>query len=742
MLRADPAAQRSMRRTTRDTWLDHGILAVAFAVLLGGFDHVIKGGDWWLTTVLIAVLGGLTCAILRAVGVRWVAPIALVVELVALAWIFVPSTLIAIVPTPSTLQAFGSLLRVANNTIVEEQAPVAASQPVVFLLAGAFGLLVIVADELLERPRSAATIGALLLAVFLTPAMIAGRTPSVWMFIVVAALWLVILRSRTRQRATGNWQARVPVLLVAAAALGVTIVLPPALPDITAVAAAWGKPPPSVFGRGINPILQLGQNLRRNSSTVALTYTTTSPTPPYLKVATLRDFTGKTWKPSGTSGKDRFEGQVGLHQDIKAHEDTTKITIKNLRSVLLPVPYPAEDVTGLDGTWLFQRMGQTIKAQNTDTHGQTYAVKSLTIQPTADQMRQLVTVVGPTLKPFVALPPNMPAIIGDTARQVTSNASTDYDKALALQKYLRDGSFTYSTTAPVAHGYDGNGVGVIAEFLKRKQGYCVHFSSAMAVMARTLGIPSRVAVGYAPGKVTGSAGGKNVYQNTSDDLHAWTELYFEGAGWIGFEPTPGVGSPTAFAEAAGTPVPDDVNNGNSLNKPGEAAQPTPTGNQGSATTPTTQTASRTAAATAGGLVLLLLIPWLLRLARRRWRLRDGAASPDRLWLELEDAAHDFGVSRDGAETPRGFAARLLDRPGIDATALESLLHIVEVTRFARRGAAGEPRPSGIGDLRAVLASLRVGATRVERLRAVVLPRSLAPRSSVTRAMRARPVTSH
>jgi transglutaminase-like putative cysteine protease len=725
MLRADPSTQHSVRRTARDTWLDHGILAVALAVLLGGFDYVLDGGDWWITTVLVAVLAGLTCGVLRAVGVRWVAPIAVVVELIALAWIFVPSTLLAIFPTPSTLQAFGSLLKTAQNTIVIEQAPVAASKPVVFLLAGAFGLLVIIADELLERSRSAVTVGGLLLAVFLTPAMIAGRTPSVWTFVVVAGLWLLILRSRTRQRTTGNWQARLPVLLVAGAALGVTVVLPPVMPDITAVAAAWGKPPPSVFGKGINPILQLGQNLRRSSATVALTYTTTSATPPYLKVATLRDFTGKTWKPSGTSGKDRFEGQVGLHQDIKAHEDTTKITIRNLRSNLLPVPYPAEDVTGLEGTWLFQRMGQTIKAEHGDTHGQKYAVKSLAIEPTAKQMRQLVTVVGPSLQPFVALPSKMPAIIADTARKVTSNAPTDYDKALALQKYLRDGDFTYSTTAPVAHGYDGNGIDVIAAFLKQKQGYCVHFSSTMAVMARTLGIPSRVAVGYAPGKIIGSSGGKNVYQNTSDDLHAWTELYFEGAGWIGFEPTPGVGSPTAFAEAAGDKAPADTTNGNTLNKPGDTGQSNQADSKNAGATPaTSETASRTAGVTSASLLLVLLIPWLLRLLRRRWRMRPGARSPDRLWRELEDTAQDFGIPASLADTPRGFANRLRGRPGIDTDALDRLLRRVERTRYSRDGFHED---SGVQDLRLVISSVQSGASRAERLRAAALPRSLAGR---------------
>ncbi|MCW2750461.1 MAG: hypothetical protein JWR83_1571 [Aeromicrobium sp.] len=725
MLRADPSAQRAMRRTARDTWLDHGILAVAFAVLLRGFDHVIEGGDWWITTVLVALLAGLTCGVLRGLGVRWVAPIAFVVELLALAWIFVPSTLLVIFPTPSTLQEFGSLLRAAHATIVIEQAPVAASKPVVFLLAGAFGLLVIVADELLERGRSAVTIGALLLAVFITPAMIAGRTPSVWGFIVVAALWLFILRSRTRQHTTGSWQTRAPVLLVATAALGVTLVLPPVMPDITAVAAEWGRPPPSVFGQGINPILQLGQNLRRNSATVALTYTTTSATPPYLKVATLRDFTGKTWKPSGTSINDRFEGQVGLHQDIKAHEDTTKITIKNLRGVLLPVPYPAEDVSGLQGTWLFQRMGQTIKAEHGDTRGQTYAVKSLTIEPTAKQMRQLVTVVGPSLRPFVALPKHMPAIIGDTARQVTSNATTDYDKALALQNYLRGGAFTYSTTAPVAHGYDGNGVDVIAAFLKQKQGYCVHFSSTMAVMARTLGIPSRVAVGYAPGKVLGSTGSKTVYQNTSDDLHAWTELYFEGAGWVGFEPTPGVGTPTAFAEAPGAKTPSDTTNGNNFNQPGVTGQSSqPDSKNAGATSATPATASRTAGVTTVSLLMLLFIPWLIRVTRRRWRMRPGVPSPDRLWRELEDTAQDYGIPASLADTPRGFASRLRARPGVDTDALDRLLQRVERTRYSRDGS---PDDNGVDDLRSVIASVKTGASRVDRVRAATLPRSLAGR---------------
>ena len=165
-------------------------------------------------------------------------------------------------------------------------------------------------------------------------------------------------------------------------------------------------------------------------------------------------------------------------------------------------------------------------------------------------MRDLTAGPGPGKKAYLELPDDMPEVIGDTAREITEDEDTDYDKVLALQRYFRAGSFRYSETAPVAEDYDGNGVDVIAKFLEAKSGYCVHFSSAMAVMARTLDIPSRIAVGYAPGSTSGFNDGKTRYENTSDDLHAWTEIYFDGVGWVRFDPTPSVGSPTAFVEPA------------------------------------------------------------------------------------------------------------------------------------------------------------------------------------------------
>ena len=321
---------------------------------------------------------------------------------------------------------------------------------------------------------------------------------------------------------------------------------------------------------------------------------------------------------------------------------------------MLPVPYVAQETQGLEGAWRYERMGMTVRSDSSDSRGQAYTVSSLTISPTADQVRQMTTVVGPSLQPFVTLPYDVPSSIINTARDVTASARTDYDKALALQDYLRTGGgFRYSETAPVADNYDGNGLDVVATFLKRKAGYCVHFASAMAVMARTIGIPSRIAIGYAPGRITGVKDGKTVYANTSDDLHAWTELFFEGAGWVRFDPTTSIGTATHLVESSGGSAsatnPRDRNLGDTAN--GGA-------NDSAGTAP------RTFAVTGAVVLMILAAPGLLRELRRRRRL--GSGTPDPLWRELEDVALDLGLDVPLTDTPRGFAARLGDRPGVDA----------------------------------------------------------------------------
>ena len=118
-------------------------------------------------------------------------------------------------------------------------------------------------------------------------------------------------------------------------------------------------------------------------------------------------------------------------------------------------------------------------------------------------------------------------------------SGTAYDKAERLRNWLR--TFTYSLQAP-GDGTDDSSQDVILQFLKERKGYCVQFASAMAVMARILGIPARVAVGFLPGHQDPVTGAWTV---TLKDAHAWPELYFQGIGWVRFEPTPASGSEQA-----------------------------------------------------------------------------------------------------------------------------------------------------------------------------------------------------
>jgi transglutaminase-like putative cysteine protease len=121
--------------------------------------------------------------------------------------------------------------------------------------------------------------------------------------------------------------------------------------------------------------------------------------------------------------------------------------------------------------------------------------------------------------------------IREIALQVpgVTTATDQLGVAQAIQQYLRNPDvFTYSATAPTPESGD-----MVLDFLTQREGYCVHFASAMVLMARTLDIPARLAIGYLPGVPEGDS-----YVVYGRDAHAWPELYFTGWGWVRFEPTP------------------------------------------------------------------------------------------------------------------------------------------------------------------------------------------------------------
>ncbi|MEO6116667.1 MAG: transglutaminase domain-containing protein, partial [Pseudolysinimonas sp.] len=274
------------------------------------------------------------------------------------------------------------------------------------------------------------------------------------------------------------------------------------------------------------------------------------------------------------------------------------------------------------------------------------------------------------------------------------------------------------------------------EFLQKKAGYCVHFASAMAVMARVLGIPSRVAVGFQPGQPTTKDGG-TIFNVSTHDLHAWPELYFQGIGWLRFEPTPSRGVLPSYSDpAAVAQLP--------TGSPSDAASATPTASANPSAAAgrdiPTDAANPAGNAAAGGfnatpLVLLILLGLLLAAGLApavgrtfvRWRreraIARGRDAATNAWAEVRDTARDHGWLAPETETAREFAARLSMVLADDSDRIAGFRGHVESTAYGRPDAASLSLP----ELRAVRRAIAGSVSPRERLRAIFLPASLLAR---------------
>ena len=171
-------------------------------------------------------------------------------------------------------------------------------------------------------------------------------------------------------------------------------------------------------------------------------------------------------------------------------------------------------------------------------------------------------VYNPTvLRQNTTIPKNLDPRIAKLALKVTANQKTMYDKMVALENYLRT-NYAYSLDIrPPA------GVEPVSWFLfgPDKKGFCNYYASAMSIMARTLGIPARVVVGYTNGHVDPKTN-QRVVMGT--DAHAWTQIYFAGYGWVNFEPSGGQFKPFERPKPhefqAGT-LPGSINTGSDIN---------------------------------------------------------------------------------------------------------------------------------------------------------------------------------
>ena len=607
-------------------------------------------------------------------------------------------------------------------------APLFPNPGATLLIVLGVALLAAVADWLAITAERPAWAIAAPLALHLVVAL-SLATPTLFHEFVLLAVGIALVlyaasphtvAARTGTRLT----AALTVAAMAIAGIGLTWVLGRAVP-------AFEPRRTSEPLQMSDPSLDLKRNLVQGSEEVVIRYRTESPGGTYLKLASLptlsvggfalsdvRVATGRMPAPPGSP-----PGQ----------ERTTSVEVLDFNSEWLPVPYaplsfdaPGEWGFALDSLDVMAMAGP---ARGQATAGISYEVRSLEVRPAAPAIASAGTGGAPNPDLTTHVPGQVSQRIRDLAHEVTQAAPTAGAKAQALEAYLRSDVFTYSTAPTTGVG---DGLATIDDFLfQSRRGYCEQFAGAMAIMARELGIPTRMAVGFVPGKQVGDA-----WEVSARDLHTWPELWLDGLGWVAFEPTPSRGT----AGTDGSPATAEPGGEEEPAVP--TAEPTTEPAAGEETPePEAPTATPAAPAVAINLLPLLLaalalvaagaaavlVPRLLRSRRRTVRLTGtGDARADTLsaWEEVREVVGDLRLDwPDGS--PRYAAERLVGSLGGDegaAAALRALAAASERALYDRRESYDLP-----GSWRDEVAGITAALTRTARERVNARPRRAARR---------------
>lgn len=746
-----------------------GATLLLLLVALTALGPLITGSGWWWASAIIAftVIGaGAGMRALRTPP-SLVPPLEVAALILALTLLFGGATSIALViPTPSTFDEFGALAEGARRTIEQQSVPAIPVPALVFAICVGVGLVAVLLDLIVQTVRLPALAAVPVLGPVLVPGLFVEAGAEVGALVLTAAAYLLLLRVDVRVRRSAELlqdderddapvviaPKRAPIVSTMGASLGLAAVgllaasvVTAATPSVSTSFLLGSGGPGTLFARGVSPYLELGRDLRRPNPVPAFTYISPDGERPYFTLLSVERLEGQVWAATdravdGDHTLDTLPRPDGLDEDVLAQPREITVDTEQMRTAWLPLPYPTSEVDGVRGSWFWDAGSLNVRSVDATTLEQRYRLTHLDVQPTVQQLRSAgEPATGAVAESTLELPDELPPIIAETAAQVTASAATRYDAAVAIQAFLRGSNFEYSERAPVDGGYDGGGFDVIAQFLEVRSGYCVHFASTMAVLAREIGIPARISVGYTSGTPTDQrVDGEVVLEVDSHDLHAWPELYFEGVGWVPFEPTPGRGTVPGYSRpGAGDESPGVIPSAPATG-PGSTGRPEgdPDRALGGATGGALLGADWLRGAGIAAIALLIvlspaLIRWGLRIGRRR-RIRSGPSPADAAWRELASTAIDLGVAVDDRRTARALADELLARPAFDgadppddASALRRLRDAVERERYAQATVADDTARDVIaGDLAAVEAALRADAPASRRVEAALLPRSL------------------
>ncbi|MBY8872791.1 DUF3488 and transglutaminase-like domain-containing protein [Micromonospora sp. PLK6-60] len=755
----------------RWTWLIEATLAVAVVAGVAALTRLVRAPLWGQ---ILGMLAGL---------------------LLALTWIFPGGTeALLFLPTPATFAHFGELLSASAQDMRSYGVKVPDTEPLLFITVLGIGGVAVLVDVLAVGLRRPALAGLPMLAIYSVPVAVYVDSVPALPFAIGAAgyLWLLISDNVDRVRRFGRrftgegrdidvWEAsplaaagrRLAVLGVALA-----VALPLAVPGMTGGllnsfnsgtgdGTGTGRPGQGSPSR-IDLFAALSGQLNQTQVMDLVKVTTTDPDPFYLRLGVVDDLRPNgfqarppTGQPANRTLPDPSERTArGVVQ--RTYRATVEVS-KNLNMPMLPVytePVRTED---LSGAWLYDPNMQILFSNRDNSRGKRYAFDFVRSTYSPELLRQVRPL--PSDHPIKRLTVT-PAVrqVDALVKELVQGKQTEYDKVLAIYDHFSaSNGFSYRVTTE-----EGSSGEEIVDFLTNKVGYCQQYAAAMAWLVRAAGIPARVAVGF----TRGSSAEGNTYTLTNRNLHAWTEVYFDGMGWVPFDATPayGVQGSTRSAWAPDVDAPEPA-------APAPGASGAPAGVDPSTGAQQRDNADRDPDSglslgageqapqapvwpwwVAGGLALLLLLafPALRRLALRRRRQAsrrparpavstavDGAAPGDArmvvlgadedraradahaAWDELLDTLVDYGVRVIGTETPRATADRLVRAElGENLTAGDAvrlLGRAEERARYAPQPLTGEQLHPA---LRAVRTELASRADRRTRLLAAVLPPSV------------------
>ena len=542
----------------------------------------------------------------------------------------------------------------------------------------------------------------------------------------VTALWLAaaiatvaFLRAAHAETVTpwlgGGQRSRIAAVAAGAVGIGTVaivagLVFGPAIPGAGAKALVDTRNRSGDGSSVLSPLVSIQARLVNRSNLEM--FTVRADQPAYWRLMSLDSFDGKDWTAS-----DDFS-DTPVNRGGTVNNQTFRIA--DLGDIYVPAAFAVSSFSSSDSLE-FDAATSTLIRRSRLYRGMTYTVESSLPAVGPDELRS-VTVGREADQQLVQLPDSIADEWGPLVAQITAGATTPYDQALALQNWFRS-EFEYNPNVPRGHGRRA-----IETFLNAREGYCEQFSGTFAVFARILGIPARVAVGFSWGDQDSSG----LWHVRGKHAHAWPEVYFDGIGWIPFEPTPGRGAPGAeawtgvAAEEAGGVVDRPADNAPAANGNGTGNQGAPTTTvavtrttlnplnvnepgtkdlPGNVTTGAASTRSAGPPAWLGpvGIVLAAIGLWLLvmpPIARAIRRRRIGSRPTDRIsaaWASAATALELVDAGRRPDETPTEHAERAWRYTGVDSQLLFGLANQVTLATYS----TNEPTDAAADDAEAV-----------------------------------------